>query len=36
VEKFSRLSNEDISISAITKAELLIGPKNLKGKKVKQ
>ena len=33
VEKFSSLSTDDICISAMTKAELLIGPKNLKGKR---
>ena len=36
VEKFSHLSKDQISISAITKAELLIGPKNLIGKKAKK
>ncbi len=33
VDKFLNIQSENIFISAMTKAELLIGPKNLKGKR---
>ena len=33
VDKFTNISIDEIYISSMTKAELLIGPKNLKGKR---